>query len=72
MCIRDRQEGVPAALKAECQVQIKTDGTVKAGNKALAVTGATEATLYISAATNFVDYKTVSANASKRATEYLK
>lgn len=71
-CEGKEQEGVPAALKAECQVQIKTDGTVKAGNKALAVTGATEATLYISAATNFVDYKTVSANASKRATEYLK
>ena len=33
--------------------------------------GATEATLYISAATNFVNYHDVSANESKRAATYL-
>ena len=37
----------------------------------LAVNGATEATLYISAATNFVNYHDVSANESKRAATYL-
>ena len=71
-CEGMEQEGIPAALTAECRVKIRTDGSVKTENKTLAVTGATEATLYISAATNFVDYKDVSANASKRAADYLK
>lgn len=71
-CEGQEQEGVQAALKAECQVQVKTDGVVITSNKMLEVTRATEATLYISAATNFVDYKTISGNASKRAAEYLK
>lgn len=71
-CEGEEQEGIPAALKAECRVQVKTDGTVRGKDNALAVTGATEATLYISAATNFVDYKTTNANASRRAEDYLK
>ena len=43
-------------MRAECQVQVKTDGKVSKAESALAVNGATEVTLYISAATNFVNY----------------
>lgn len=70
-CQGAEHEGIPAAMRAECQVQVKTDGKIGKEIQALAVNGATEATLYISAATNFVNYKDVSANESKRATAYL-
>lgn len=39
---------------------------------ALGVKGATTATIYISAATNFVNYQDVSGDASLRATHYQK
>lgn len=71
-CQGAEHEGIPAAMRAQCQVQIKTDGKVGKEEKALAVNGATVATLYISAATNFVNYQDVSANESKRATDYLR
>ena len=70
-CQGAEHEGIPAAMRAECQVQVKTDGKVSKEESALAVNGATEATLYISAATNFVNYHDVSANESKRAATYL-
>jgi alpha-L-fucosidase 2 len=65
-------EGVPAALMAETQVQVKTDGKLKKDGQELSVQDATTATLYISAATNFVNYHDVSGNASKRTTDILK
>lgn len=70
-CQGAEHEGVPATMRAECQVQVKTDGKVNKEESALAVKGATEATLYISAATNFVNYRDVSANESKRAAACL-
>lgn len=71
-CQGTSQEGVPAALQAECQVYIKTDGKVSDKQQTLTVSQATEAMLYLSAATNFVRYDDVSGNASKRAATYLK
>ena len=71
-CEGVEQEQVPAALHAECRTQIKTDGRLKKEKESLVVEQATEATLYISAATNFVNYHDVSGNASKRASDYLK
>lgn len=71
-CKGVEQEQVLAALNAECQVQIVTDGKLKKGDKNLSVASATQATIYISAATNFVNYHDVSGNASKRAASYLK
>ncbi len=56
------QEGIKAGLKAECRVLVETDGEVKRGVDKLSVDDATTATLYITAATNFVDYKDVSGN----------
>ena len=70
-CKGVEQEGIPAALNAECLITIKADGKVKAvaaegnGSK-LTVNDATAATIYIIGATNFVNYHDVSGNAAKR------
>ena len=66
-------EGVKGVIRVENQTYIKvTDGKVETGKDNLKVSGATTATVYISAATNFVDYKTVTANPEKKASAYLK
>lgn len=70
-CEGKEQERVPAALRAECRVQVVTDGTVKASSEGLEVSGAQEATLYVSLATNFVNYHDVSGNAAARADRLL-
>ena len=62
----DEQEGVKAGLTAECTVKVETDGKVKTADKELVVNDATTATLYIVAATNFVNYHDVSANPTQR------
>lgn len=71
-CNGVEQEGVPAALRAQCRVRVVTDGKVKADGERLAIAGATKATLYIAAATNFVNYKDVSGDESKRTVAMLK
>ena len=59
-------EGIKPALTAKCQVVVKTDGSVTAEADSLSIEGATEATLYIAAATNFVNYYDVSGNADAK------
>ena len=71
LCQGRDQERVKAALRAECRVQVVTDGKVEASGNALEVSGAKEATLYISAATNFVNYHDVSGDAAACAERYL-
>lgn len=71
-CKGCEQEGIPAALNAECQIQVKTNGKVKGDGEKLSVSDATTATLYISAATNFINYNDVSGNASKRVADKMK
>jgi len=66
------QEGIKAALQAKCRTDVKTDGRVKAEGNALVVEGATEATLYVCAATNFVNYHDVSGNAAEKNDVLLK
>ena len=56
------QEGIPAGLQAECRLNVKTDGEVIDGKESMRVRNATSATLYITAATNFVNYHDVSGN----------
>ncbi len=51
------QEGIKAALTAECVADVKTDGT--------------EATIIVSAATNFVNYHDVSGYAAQRNASYI-
>src|SRR5574344_1860658 len=65
------QEGIKAALTAQCRTDVKGDGTVKVDGETLKVEGATDVTLYISAATNFVNYKDVSGNASQKNQQFL-
>ena len=65
------QEGIQAGLKAECRILVKTDGEVKRGVDKLSVDDATTATLYITAATTFVNYHDVSGNPVKKNNETL-
>ena len=66
-------EGVEGAIRMETQTQADVEGgKMTVDNQRIVVEGATTATLYISAATNFVNYQSVKANESKRATNYLK
>ena len=65
-------EGVPASLTAQCVIRVMADGKTVAGKNILDVSGATAATIIVSAATNFVNYHDVSGNALKKAESYLK
>ena len=65
------QEGIKAGLKAECRVLVETDGEVECGADKLSIDDATTATLYITAATNFVNYKDISGNPVKKNNETL-
>ena len=53
-------EGVPAGLKAVCDIRVESDGTVKDAETSVTVDGASVATLYITAATNYVNYCDIS------------
>lgn len=66
------QEGIKAALTAQCRTDVKTNGRITAEGNALKIDNATEATLYVSAATNFVNYNDVSGDASAKNEQYLK
>lgn len=59
-------EGIKAGLSAECRIAVKTDGTVTDDRHGLSVSDATEATLYIVASTNYVNYHDISGNASAK------
>ena len=60
------QEGIKAGLKAECKVLIEADGDVEVDGEGISVDDATTATLYIVAATNFVNYHDISGNAEQK------
>lgn len=59
-------EGIAAGLTAECQMLVRSDGTTTDGNDCIEVSGATEATILVVAATNFVNYHDVSGHATER------
>lgn len=62
----DDQEGIKAGLKAECKVLIEADGDVEVEDEGIEVDNATTATLYITAATNYVSYNDISGDAAKK------
>ncbi|HET6557560.1 MAG TPA: glycoside hydrolase family 95 protein [Prolixibacteraceae bacterium] len=65
-------EGVKGQVKFIAKVKIAVKGgKVTSTSSSLEVTGADEATLYISMATNFVSYKDISARADEKADKYL-
>ena len=55
-------EGIKGALTAECRVKIDSDGQCDGTS----ISGATTATLYIVAATNYVNYHDISGDAHKK------
>ena len=60
------QEGIPAGLQAECRISVQTDGEIIDNEENMRVSNATSATLYITAATNFVNYHDVSGNPTRK------
>ena len=60
------QEGIKGGLTADCRMEVKADGEVKIDDSELEIDDATEATLYIVAATTFVNYQDVSGNPTKK------
>ena len=66
------QEGIPAGLKAECKVSVEADGQVTGNEKGtVSVKNAMTATLYIAAATNYVNYNDISGNAIEKVNQRL-
>ena len=64
-------EGIKAGLKAECRIKVESDGKLQRGVHSLGISKATTATLYITAATNFVNYSDISGNPVKKNNETL-
>ena len=65
-------EGIPGAIRFETRTQIKAEkGKVNVTNDCIEVKGADAAVIYVTAPTNFVNYKDVSANETRRVTEFL-
>lgn len=65
-------EGVKGAIRMETQTQVVAEGgKVKVDASRISVEGATSATLYIAAATNFVNYHDTSGNPSAKAAARL-
>ena len=60
------QEGIKAGLKADCKVLIEADGDIEIEDEGISVDDATTATLFIVAATNFVNYNDISGDANKK------
>jgi alpha-L-fucosidase 2 len=63
------QEGVKAGLTAECHASVRVEGKdagISFADGTIIVQDATVATIYISAATNFVNYHDISGNATKK------
>jgi len=65
--------GVEGKLRYDARLKVvPKGGTMKVNNADLTVTGADAVTIYFAAATNFVNYKDVSANEHERVQNYLK
>ncbi|AKD53824.1 glycoside hydrolase family 95 protein [Spirosoma radiotolerans] len=71
-CTTSDHEGVKSLVRFKGITRIKTQGgRVSASDTALTVKGANSATIYLSIATNFVNYHDVSADENARAAAYL-
>ena len=66
------QEGIRGSLTADCRVEVKADGEVNIDDNELEIDDATEVTLYIVAATNFVNYQNLSGNPTKKNNQMLR
>ena len=64
-------EGIPGKLKAQVRVQVVADGTTLDHAQDVTVSNATTATLYITAATNYVNYHDISGNPVKKTEQVM-
>lgn len=64
-------EGIKSALNAEVLTKVMSDGQVEANGKSVTVSNATTATIYVSAATNYVNYNDVTGNPSEINQKYI-
>ena len=71
VCQGENQEGVKAGLHAVTKVAVKSDGKIVCKDNRLCISGATSATIYLTAATNFVNYHDISGNAEDKAQQAL-
>ena len=70
--LSETHEGVTGQVEFNALSRIaNTGGTLTADGTKIKVKGATEAVIFISIATNFVDYKTLTANETEKAKEFL-
>lgn len=65
------QEGIPAGLTAQCVIKVLTDGKIISGKEDISVENASEVTILISAATNFINFHDISGNALKKAEGFM-
>ncbi|MGO4288288.1 glycoside hydrolase family 95 protein [Chitinophaga sp. RAB17] len=66
------RDGVPGKVKFQSQIRFKAEGgTSTASGDAISITGANAVTVYVSIATNFVNYADISADEAKRTTDYM-
>ena len=59
-------EGIPGKLKAEVRIKVIADGMVADVDSGMAVRRATTATIFITAATNYVNYKDISGDPEQK------
>jgi len=71
VCQGEDQEGVKAGLHAVAKVAVKSDGKLLCQDNRLWISGATSATVYLTAATNFVNYHDISGDTEGKAQQAL-
>ncbi|NLU95785.1 glycosyl hydrolase family 95 catalytic domain-containing protein [Chitinophaga sp. Ak27] len=70
--VSGNKDGVPGKVKFQSLVKFKVNGgTVSAAGDSIQISRADDVTIYISIATNFVNYADLSADEGKRAAAYL-
>jgi len=71
-CTREKEENILNLLHFNSRIKVSSKGGIqKADSNSIIVSNADEATIYISIATNFKNYKDISGDAEKKASEYL-
>ena len=65
------QEGIPGKLTAEARVKVQSDGVTQDADGTITVKNATTATLYIVAATNYINYHDISGNPTQKNNQTL-
>lgn len=66
------QEGISGKLTAKCGIRVQTDGKISRLEDGVKVSDASEATVYIASATNFVAYDDINGNPDKTVAALLK